>query len=659
MKRKSHCFVAAAEMMRRAEDVVKELRGEKEQNAKKQSSLKNDDYLYLGLRVDFELAHVEVELRKFADAEKRLKKLEGVTSADQVLCVRGTSSDVPIAYREELQVDGAVGRALTMLRVRILMEQGRTAAAREMVQKLKHIEHRMSYITIPADNNFPEDGLALIDTFVRMNDERTKLSSLRGVSASLLQKKQGTRFFECVRQQILGIDARRRGDAVAATKLFEGLLLLNGWNHVYVWNVLKALLAQESQGVEAATRKLRDFRATFPYEMRMHECVPLLLLESELTVCSTSADRVLERLQVWLAHGRGEVTATPTATAEQTAEATTDASGMRELALLQVVKQSKDVLQQGRYQAARDILESLAECLDLPEGALLLAFLERFCHLEEAEASANLGIPDTTPAERDEEEYFSPDEESTLSDEERHEGEGSEKPRSPGAGPVSGAAAQLLLLDLYGTDDHKDAELADEWFTQATREQIEEYFMPKYKQHLLATITELQPTLDLHGRAIPAASTTESTSWRVPQATPSRSWFGRAAEETKYVWKNTSADEKDHSGVKEVVRLANQTRYFAAFVTKIEDLENLPAYKRAIQEKGFVSSQHKANGVKYDAPLVKVKLHTDSRLYATTIFENPARKKLILFEGEANHAGIQRKKQEQRRKHIQLQKVQQ
>eukprot|EP00392_Amoebophrya_sp_AT5.2_P009685 g9713.t1 len=613
MYKKSYRFVAAAQMMTEAETVVKQLQKKENRGGgttKAAVGAEDDvdhdsEYLFLSGRVDFELAQVEIELRNYPKAMRHLQRVERMRSCDQTLCVRGTASDVPIAYPAEAQVEGAVGRALTLLRVRILTEWGRVRDAMAQVSKLKNIEIKMSYMTVPAANDFPQEGLGLIGTFVALHDEKTTLSKLDldARITNVLHKPQSFQFFEEYRLEALGVDARRTGKFEKAIECFETLLALKGWSHICVWNVLRATL--HHAGPAAASAKLSEFRRRFSYEMRMHECMTLLLLESELTYCSVdSEDGVLDRIAKLLRHGEGDV--------------------VRAQALLQVVKQARDFVQAGSYVTAAAILHRVPACLRLSEGEVLAAFLKRFTGrgiLAHLASNNGLGASQAqqesaAPPLAADDEFLSPEEDS--GDEQDAAGDDD--------GSATSFAAQLLLLDLYGPD----SDWADDWLAQATKEQIEQHYLPIYKKHLLETISESRPSLDLHGRMVAqqggsaAASDKLPTTWRIPPVADTTS---------------------------------GKSRYFAAFGEKVRDLNTLDAYKRAIAEKGFAAAGKKTNGVKYDAPLIKVKLNTDRRLYATTIYENPERKKLILFEDETNHAGIVRKKITERRKHFHLEKV--
>ena len=70
----------------------------------------------------------------------------------------------------------------------------------------------------------------------------------------------------------------------------------------------------------------------------------------------------------------------------------------------------------------------------------------------------------------------------------------------------------------------------------------------------------------------------------------------------------------------------------------------LTEYVRAIR-KGWVSRKEKSVGLKPDAgKIVKVKIHSDRRLWCARVFVNAFNKKLLVFDREGNHAGVERAK---------------
>ena len=74
------------------------------------------------------------------------------------------------------------------------------------------------------------------------------------------------------------------------------------------------------------------------------------------------------------------------------------------------------------------------------------------------------------------------------------------------------------------------------------------------------------------------------------------------------------------------------------------DKSLLTEYVRAIR-KGWVSRKEKSVGLKLDAgKIVKVKIHSDRRLWCARVFVNAFNKKLLVFDREGNHAGVERAK---------------
>ena len=84
-----------------------------------------------------------------------------------------------------------------------------------------------------------------------------------------------------------------------------------------------------------------------------------------------------------------------------------------------------------------------------------------------------------------------------------------------------------------------------------------------------------------------------------------------------------------------------QPQYFAVVPAKTRFPDE---YIEAIERKGFVSRKQKANGIKFDRAIIKVKIHRDMRLWADVIYKNRFNNYLVLFDHEDNHLGVQRAK---------------
>lgn len=103
-------------------------------------------------------------------------------------------------------------------------------------------------------------------------------------------------------------------------------------------------------------------------------------------------------------------------------------------------------------------------------------------------------------------------------------------------------------------------------------------------------------------------------------------------------------EEKPSRGVstKNRVRaVCEQPEYFAIVSEKAKFWED---YVDAVERKGFVSRRQKANGIKFDRGLVKIKIHQDMRLWTDVVWKNRFGNYLVLFNKEDDHGGVERAK---------------
>lgn len=379
-----------------------------------------------------------------------------------------------------------------------------------------------------------------------------------------------------------------------------------------------------------AMETLAKLREDYPYEMKNHEFLALLYLENELTHCSGAADGVLARLNCL-----------------QTAMGFARGSREAELVAYANLKQARDWHDCGEAARATDLLQN---CQDLPEGRAFLELLTGvgagFGGEDEEEPSDSEFVPCRGGGESEtEEDGHCPDRAGRVplpSGVAPHEQDRRKKKRDTKEEVVTGttlscsAETQFLLevealeMDLTSVDWSDEAAITAHFAAYVGRQ-----------------VARRRPVLDVVGRVVDEEPG-DLFEWEIPSSSSQRK-KGHAKE--KFVFHKTSPSEgaAGAGGFRGdgVVRFGGnygRGRYFGVVHRSLKTARK-NEYHRALAAKGFAARRERANGVKFDPPLVKIKISGDHRAWTDRIYRNRHGNYLMVFDHEDDHLGVRRAKE--------------
>eukprot|EP00392_Amoebophrya_sp_AT5.2_P005515 g5524.t1 len=456
-------------------------------------------------------------------------------------------------------------------------------------------------------------------------------------------------------------------------------ILHDGWCHVTAYNLLSVARLQSSAAVQASLQYLLD---TFPFEMQIHQYFPLLYLTNEVLVSAAKDDAdgiLLRRINKF-----ADVHDTPL-------------WKFRTLVGYAYLKQARDWLEgdspDGDRTASRFVDRALALTdPPLPEAVLYKSLLDSRLGLSatstpigdgtasaktpHAPAAAGGSLQQEASGRGVTSSVQKPFEKSSLV-------ETVLPPDTTRTGHEERCVAKMIVEEDVGAKVESSADL--DWLLlqirlgnqTAARVNAMLARMSKAERNkfwrlsgagLESAIEAHRPVVDLHGKevlpsgyyvwnlptdkgttyeyhcssnAAPSSKNSSSTASTLTSQKNDSSLDGGSAQvpAASNAEAGESSQKEDES---RVLAVCEQPTYFG--VIAVPSTKFYEEYAASIEQKGFCSRMQKANGIKFDHSLVKVKINRDHRLWTDVIYKNKFLNYLMVFDHEDDHKGVERAK---------------